>query len=169
MPCPATPKSSHRLPRLLNALEGRRPRHPDPEGSQGGVREAALIQSPYLFHHQFISACRLRANGGAPCSSSKSWTNHLRFLLARLAPAPGSVLSLSVLRCLWQKLRWPGLFGAARSQKRRLGIGGPEASCSGLPGCSWKQPRNRVRNSFETPCFSSYLALLQGDTRILST
>ena len=30
------------LPGLLHPLERRRPRHPHPEGSQGGIREAAI-------------------------------------------------------------------------------------------------------------------------------
>jgi len=50
---PATPtcfaewgcRSSEGPPSFSRPLEGRRPRHPHPEASQGGVREAA-VKSP---------------------------------------------------------------------------------------------------------------------------
>ena len=42
-------QSEDRLPGFLHPLERRRPRHPHPEGSQGGVREAAVAPL-YRFH-----------------------------------------------------------------------------------------------------------------------
>jgi len=45
-------KSKKRIPRLLYPLEGRRSRHPHPERSQGGVREAAVgCVSPHRSVH----------------------------------------------------------------------------------------------------------------------
>ena len=37
-----TAKARKRLPGLLRTVEGRRPRHPDPPASQGGIREVAV-------------------------------------------------------------------------------------------------------------------------------
>ena len=68
MPSPATPPKRIRLSGFLHSLERRRPRHPHPEGSQGGVREAAVT---FLTRHSWsrdnvssasgVKACRLSA------------------------------------------------------------------------------------------------------------
>ena len=41
----ATPRTPSRIPEFLHPLERRRPRHPHPQGSQSGVRQAAMVST----------------------------------------------------------------------------------------------------------------------------
>ena len=50
-------QSESGLPGLLRPLERRRPRHPHPEGSQGGVREAAVAEKTLTRRILFTDSC----------------------------------------------------------------------------------------------------------------
>ncbi len=75
--CRSRPQSgARRLQRFPYALERRRPRHPHPEGSQSGVRQAAIAGKSLV---SSLAVCRWFTKTGvtfAPCAFCHRVVNH---------------------------------------------------------------------------------------------